>query len=180
MALVFESTLAHPTNTTHHDGFWARFYDDDSCTTNGGISVSLTNPGCLNEAGRGSMKIHGHGFNLFYLISSPTNDCPCQSHCMLLHGRQTFECIKLRDRTRGSSYRFVAREIASSRCPSNQCWSWTTLEMDIVTSVQASGCSRASGAVVNYGGRWYQCFWEVRILLSLETVAIGIFKKAQY
>lgn len=28
---------------------WANFYDDQECSVNGGISVSLNNDGCLNE-----------------------------------------------------------------------------------------------------------------------------------
>jgi len=109
------ATRAYPNNTTTK---WAQFYDDDSCSGSPGISVSLSNPGCLNERGRRSFSLHGYDFGLYYLISSPGNDCPCQSSCTSLTGRDT-GCIKLEGDILGSSYRFVMRQ--NKLCPPNQC-----------------------------------------------------------
>lgn len=166
MALIFGATLAHPTNITEADGFWARFYDDDSCKINGGKSVSLANPGCLNEAGRGSFKIHGgdrHNRYFYYLISSPNNDCPCQSHCMLLPGSPfMFEYIKLQGRERGSSYRFFQGNWIS-QCPNNQCWCWTLCkwmlsEMFKPEAAQVLKCSRGC-CELRYLKRYYRCIF---------------------
>lgn len=46
-----------------------------------GISVSVDNPGCLQEYGRGSIKFHGVNFVDANLIYSPDDHCSCQSHC---------------------------------------------------------------------------------------------------
>ncbi|KAJ5995109.1 hypothetical protein N7481_002086 [Penicillium waksmanii] len=115
MGIFFGTTLAQPTNATRK---WAQFYDDDSCGGSHGLSVSLNNPGCLNEAGRGSFKLHGYDFGQYFLISSPDNDCPCQSYCTRLTGRDN-GCFKLQGNMLGSSYRFVRRE--NKLCPQNQC-----------------------------------------------------------
>jgi hypothetical protein len=37
---------------------YAQFCNDDSCTDGCGESVSVDNPGCLNESGRRSIKFH--------------------------------------------------------------------------------------------------------------------------
>ena len=39
----------------------ANFFDDAGCTQNGGIGVDIRNPGCLSEAGRGSVFIPNTG-----------------------------------------------------------------------------------------------------------------------
>ena len=58
---------------------------DDNCSVNGGIGVSLKNPGCLGEAGRGSVYIPNTGLgslddNQFCLvITSNSGSCTCQN-----------------------------------------------------------------------------------------------------
>lgn len=113
--IFFGATLSQPTNATRK---WAQFYDDDSCAGAPGLSVSLSNPACLNEAGRRSFKLHGYDFGLYFLISSPSSDCPCQSYCTRLTGRDD-GCFKLQGSMLGASYRFVGRQ--NRLCPQNQC-----------------------------------------------------------
>lgn len=113
--LLFSALSAHPTNDTTK---WAQFYDNDSCSGSHGMGVKLENPGCLNEPGRRSFKLHGYDFGLYYLISSPNSDCPCQSNCFALAGREN-GCFRLDGSMVGSSYRFISRQ--NRVCPQNQC-----------------------------------------------------------
>lgn len=115
MAIIFSALSAHPTNDTAK---WAQFFDSDSCSGSHGIGVKLENPGCLNEPGRRSFKLHGYDFGLYYLISSPNSDCPCQSNCFALAGREN-GCFRLDGSMVGSSYRFISRQ--NRVCPQNQC-----------------------------------------------------------
>jgi hypothetical protein len=63
----------------------ANFFDDAGCTQNGGIGVDIRNPGCLGEAGRGSVFIPNTGLgttpdNQFcFVITHGDGSCSCQS-----------------------------------------------------------------------------------------------------
>ncbi|OKL64026.1 hypothetical protein UA08_00104 [Talaromyces atroroseus] len=72
--IALAATFAHLSTATQ----WAQFCDDDNCSVNCGISVNLANPGCLNENGRKSVKIHGTDIMLYSLVVSPRSNCPCQ------------------------------------------------------------------------------------------------------
>jgi hypothetical protein len=65
-------------------GAWAQFCNTDDCN-DCGESVSITNPGCLNENGRKSVKFHGYsvtsGAELIQMVVSPSADCPCEASC---------------------------------------------------------------------------------------------------
>jgi hypothetical protein len=54
---------------------YAQFCDDTACTANCGISVSVDNPGCLNESGRHSIKFHDSNIQDVRLVFSPSPDC---------------------------------------------------------------------------------------------------------
>lgn len=95
-----------PPNGTSAMGAWATFYDDENCSVNPGMAVSMNNPGCLNEAGRGSFMMRDD-HRKYLVIVSPSNGCHCQSHCEMLVFRHDTPCIQLTGNMRGSSYRFV-------------------------------------------------------------------------
>jgi hypothetical protein len=58
---------------------------DSACNTNGGIGVDIRNPGCLGEAGRGSVYIPNTGLGTTgdnqYCLVKTFNDgsCSCQN-----------------------------------------------------------------------------------------------------
>lgn len=58
---------------------WGMFCDDTDCSQNCGISVKITDPGCLNQNGRQSVLFHGAdtGTGDYSLVVSPSADCPC-------------------------------------------------------------------------------------------------------
>lgn len=109
-------TLSTPTNITSG---WATFYDDEHCSVNPGIAVSMTNPGCLNESGRRSFHMRKTDHRQYWLIVSPTQNCPCQSYCRTLYNRRDGPCVKLEGDTIGLSYRFLADEYRI--CNPNNC-----------------------------------------------------------
>lgn len=94
---------------------WGQFCDDENCKENCGMSVRLSNPGCLGQRNRKSLKLHGPGYQMFEmaLIASPGETCNCQKSCMTLNGPGA--CIKLED-TSALSYRFI-----DTICPENNC-----------------------------------------------------------
>lgn len=114
---IVRIALASPTNITSG---WATFYDDEHCTLNPGIAVSMTNPGCLNENGRRSFHTHKTDHRMYQLIVSPTRDCPCQSSCRIYYGPADGPCVTLDGDMIGRSYRWLAQERPGS-CPGNQC-----------------------------------------------------------
>ncbi|CAO1639458.1 unnamed protein product [Sympodiomycopsis kandeliae] len=85
-------------------GTYAQFCDDQYCTKNCGIAVCTTNPGCLNENGRKTIRaVYGNVNNAAKLVVSPTPDCPCQKDCVA----QSLSCQAIPE---GQSYRFVTGE----------------------------------------------------------------------
>ncbi|KAJ7716835.1 hypothetical protein B0H16DRAFT_1279285, partial [Mycena metata] len=61
----------------------AQFCNDKACSQGCGISVALSNPGCLNKNGRQSIMFHGDTSSLgrFALVVSPSGNCSCQDTC---------------------------------------------------------------------------------------------------
>lgn len=111
----FNSTVGILDNNADTEG-WASFCDNADCN-NCGMSVSLTNPGCLRQTGRKAVKFHGNPiWNTFTLIASPDDQCGCQSSCQPgLHADSG--CFPLDD-LQGGSYRFITGD---GICPSNNC-----------------------------------------------------------
>lgn len=119
---IYAAATLALTQTVFSSG-WAQFCDDDNCSVNCGISVSANNPGCLEEPGRKSVKLHGTD-NPFWstvsLVITPHDSCSCQSQCMnnLASGGQydAAGCVKLAEDANGASYRFI-----TSSCDPNSC-----------------------------------------------------------
>lgn len=107
-------------NSTNAAQAWVRFCDDDNCSENCGIWVSIDNPGCLTEPHRRSFYVDGTGINWdqFSLVISPVGDsyCSCQANCLsqwnindptnYINGAQN-KCYKLDELQRGGSYRWI-------------------------------------------------------------------------
>lgn len=101
---------------------WVMFCDDENCSQNCGMNVSINNPGCLNEPNRGSFYVRGvRGANTFSLLSSPSADCPCQAGCAVPFDGTMHKCYSLSatyifDKIMGESYQFI-----EGLCPENNC-----------------------------------------------------------
>lgn len=54
---------------------YAQFCNDNACNDGCGESVSVDNPGCLNESGRGSIKFHDSNIQDVRLVFSPEQNC---------------------------------------------------------------------------------------------------------
>ncbi|KAH7097436.1 hypothetical protein BKA62DRAFT_774244 [Auriculariales sp. MPI-PUGE-AT-0066] len=121
-------------NLTQRDSF-ANFFDgdkhgvrvgnqdphsvvDDNCQVNGGIGVSLDNPGCLAERGRGSVYIPNNGggntdLNTYCMVKTKDSDqCNCQNEGWEF--TPTGFCAKL-DSSFGS-YRFIFGSCDQNNC----------------------------------------------------------------
>ncbi|TIC08076.1 hypothetical protein E3Q14_04049 [Wallemia mellicola] len=91
---------------------YAQFCDDENCTENCGTSVSVDNPGCLVESGRGSIKFHDLNLGSIDLVATNNDQCSCQSHCYT-HvvegmGKQPPSCMSLKDNLKQfKSFRFL-------------------------------------------------------------------------
>ncbi|KAJ5115746.1 hypothetical protein N7456_000094 [Penicillium angulare] len=99
---------------------WGCFCDDSDCSENCGEWVSLTDPGCLNEGGRGSFYVKDGGDGTHYMIVSPSADCPCQSDCddgADQGFRKGDTCHTLNPDNQ--SYRFIKG--GDDGCPDNEC-----------------------------------------------------------
>ena len=90
---------------------WATFCTDTKCSEGCGISVSLNNPGCLNEPRARSVRIHDgiFLFGRFNLIVSPEDSCRCQSDCIGRFAGDDNTCVSL-DNHKGGSYRFISAD----------------------------------------------------------------------
>lgn len=95
---------------------WITFCDDTNCSKNCGMSLSINNPGCVNQRGRGSYWIDGViGWDEFSLIVSPDLGCPCQTKCMSGMSGDQHRCVALHEEEyKGDSYRFI-----TGGCPRN-------------------------------------------------------------
>jgi hypothetical protein len=106
--IVAAGAAAKPVLSPRNTAIYATFYNDDACTEGAGQPVSTTNPGCLNESGRQSVYFQTATTDKsYYLIYSPSTDCPCQSYAQFIVGEvQLPACVKL-DGPAAQSYRFV-------------------------------------------------------------------------
>lgn len=99
---------------------YAEFCNDANCSEGCGISVSTDNPGCLQESGRQSVKIHGTNIQSVNLVSSPDSSCSCQNNCNfdVVHGGpdSNERCFPLTGPT-ANSYRWVGDQ----SCDENNC-----------------------------------------------------------
>ncbi|KAE8151148.1 hypothetical protein BDV25DRAFT_139131 [Aspergillus avenaceus] len=110
------SEVNNNTLSTQTQG-WAYFCNDENCNEGCGQSVSINNPGCLNQSGRKSLKLKGNiAWDKFALLSSPDQNCPCQDNCYAAFSGGDDLCISL-DNLPGSSYRFITAD----SCPGNTC-----------------------------------------------------------
>ena len=82
---------------------FAQFCNDENCAEGCGISVDTTNPGCLTQIGRRSVKFHGDNFADVSMVASPGEMCDCQNYCeediapSILHPNSGTDCFVLRD-----------------------------------------------------------------------------------
>lgn len=82
---------------------FAQFCNDENCSEGCGISVDTTNPGCLTQIGRRSVKFHGDNFADVSMVASPGETCDCQNYCeediapSILHPNSGTDCFVLRD-----------------------------------------------------------------------------------
>ena len=106
--------LALPANETEMLFGWAQFCNDDACSEGCGISVDITNPGCLNQNGRRSIKFHGTRPSSITLVGSPGPDCPCQSHCETISTSN--ECLTIPQWAGAQSFRFQSESCAGDNC----------------------------------------------------------------
>ncbi|KAF2968185.1 hypothetical protein GQX73_g5362 [Xylaria multiplex] len=118
VATAVPLAAASPTNDTAIQGidFWGQFCDDTGCSRNCGRSVRISNPGCLNEPGRRSIRFHGAnvGKGDYALVVSPSGSCPCQSSCSSVpHGTR---CWSISNYRNARSFRFI-----SGHCNRNNC-----------------------------------------------------------
>ncbi|KAI0538581.1 hypothetical protein GGR58DRAFT_512999 [Xylaria digitata] len=108
---------ASPTNNTVIQAdFWGQFCDDTGCSQNCSGSVRISNPGCLNQIGRQSIRFHGPdiGRRDYSLVASPSGDCPCQDACLTIPTNIT--CWDISNHQNALSFRFI-----SGHCDSDDC-----------------------------------------------------------
>lgn len=103
-----------PTPEDGRAGVWAQFCNDNACSQGCGQSVDLSNPGCLNQSGRKSIRFHGSGGGDHSLVVSPGSDCPCQSTCATVPSGS--ECWDISDYSDALSFRFIG-----GGCDPNNC-----------------------------------------------------------
>ena len=92
---------------------WAQFCDDNACSVNCGISVELSNPGCLDEVGRGSIYFHDSSPD-YALVFSPGGECPCQNEC--IDGIGADGCYNLDGHSFAESFRFIGDSCEANNC----------------------------------------------------------------
>ncbi|KAL7422787.1 hypothetical protein Q5752_002083 [Cryptotrichosporon argae] len=98
--------------------FFANFFNDAACTEHGGIGVDLRNPGCLSEAGRGSVYIPNTGLgtsgdNQFCLVKTNADgSCSCQSDGFDFTATGFCAVLDPNDQ----SYRFISGSCGGNNC----------------------------------------------------------------
>nr|POF22234.1 hypothetical protein CFP56_36319 [Quercus suber] len=100
----------------HHEGILlTNTLLDASCTQNGGIGVDITNDGCLNEAGRGSVYIPNNGDAAFtYCLVITSNDGTCSCQNVGYNFTPTGFCKTLNPSDQ--SYRFIQEACGQNNC----------------------------------------------------------------
>ncbi|KAI1105617.1 hypothetical protein F4804DRAFT_303980 [Jackrogersella minutella] len=106
--------FALPAEDNSQADYWAQFCDDTACSQGCGESVRVSNPGCLGESGRKSIRFHGSPDNDYSLVVSPTGNCPCQNTCASVPSGST--CWDISAYSGDQSFRFI-----SGNCGSNNC-----------------------------------------------------------
>ncbi|KAF1823077.1 uncharacterized protein K489DRAFT_401585 [Dissoconium aciculare CBS 342.82] len=101
---------------------YANFCNDENCSDGCGISVSVDNPGCLNESGRKSVSFHGSNIQEARLVFSPEQNCNCQQNCVQVvyagEGQAGGPaCMSLDGYKESQSFRFVG----GAQCDANNC-----------------------------------------------------------
>ncbi|KAH8167408.1 hypothetical protein CIB48_g824 [Xylaria polymorpha] len=121
MAAAVPLAAASPVNDTVVDAaaaadFWAQFCNDDNCSEGCGESVRVSNPGCLNEGGRKSIRFHGSdvGNGDYALVVSSGANCPCQNTCASVPSGSL--CWGISDYSGDQSFRFISGHCASNNC----------------------------------------------------------------
>ncbi|KAL4917804.1 hypothetical protein BDW62DRAFT_201360 [Aspergillus aurantiobrunneus] len=118
LALSLTVLLATPSSAD----YWAKFCSDEDCN-DCGQNVNMKNTGCLKQTGRKSVYITSNGFaeadnpgKLYRLLSTPNDQCSCQSQCknFAMSSTSTNECIRLvdeggKDMDDALSFRFVPK-----------------------------------------------------------------------
>lgn len=92
-----QPTADRPTNIARDYSSWASFCNDAACTDGCGEWVDITNPGCLGERGRGSIKFKSDDGPevLGSLVYSPGDSCNCQTECDPFYFRSGEGCMAL-------------------------------------------------------------------------------------
>ncbi|RYP15277.1 hypothetical protein DL765_005801 [Monosporascus sp. GIB2] len=107
--------FALPANeTVIQADYWAQFCDDTDCSQGCGQSVQVSNPGCLNQNGRRSIRFHGMADGDYAMVISPSSDCPCQETCQSIPSGETCWDISLHQEAK--SFRFISGNCASNNC----------------------------------------------------------------
>ncbi|KAH7103120.1 hypothetical protein BKA62DRAFT_697295 [Auriculariales sp. MPI-PUGE-AT-0066] len=116
-AIMVQAASVNLTELLKRDSF-ANFFDDENCSVNGGIGVSIDNDGCLGERGRKSVYIPNNGFgsspiNAYCLVKTRDSDaCNCQNEGY--NFTPTGFCAVL-DPSFGS-YRFINEACSANNC----------------------------------------------------------------
>ncbi|KAJ7249603.1 hypothetical protein C8J57DRAFT_1723813 [Mycena rebaudengoi] len=107
--------------TTRDLDLWAQFCNDKACSEGCGISVAVSNPGCLNENGRQSIMFHGATSELkrFALVVSPSENRPCQDTCRVLSDTQCMDISAFGGQDQ--SFRFNGASQGGGTCDANNC-----------------------------------------------------------
>lgn len=117
--------VPHSKGNKRYDAAWARFCDDDACSSGCGQWVSVSNEGCMSESGRNSVQIKPNEEKIeAKLVYSPDYDCGCQVGCdVFMEGLMTGEC-QILNQTLASgthSYRFIDMQVDDEACGANDC-----------------------------------------------------------
>ncbi|KAI2469563.1 hypothetical protein F4781DRAFT_214817 [Annulohypoxylon bovei var. microspora] len=106
--------LGIPAEENTQADYWAQFCDDTACSQGCGESVSVSDPGCLNESGRKSILFHGTADNDYALVVSPSGNCPCQNTCSSVPSGST--CWDISGYSADQSFRFISGSCGSNNC----------------------------------------------------------------
>lgn len=104
---------------------WAQFCDDTNCTVNCGASLQVSNSACVGESGRNSILFHhstlgidvGNGDgSAFSLVTSLSDNCPCQSACGNYTDTGSTYCIDISAFNGSQSVRFISGTCVADSC----------------------------------------------------------------
>ena len=97
---------------------YASFCDDAACSVNCGESVSVDNPGCLEEVGRNSIQFHDLNIQDVSLVFSPGDGCNCQDDCIdnIVTIGHEGDCYPLSGHQIARSFRFIGGSCGDNNC----------------------------------------------------------------